>query len=361
MVNKDFWKGKRVFITGHTGFKGSWLSLWLHFLGTEVTGYSLGPPTDPSLFVLADLAKRIRSIEGDIRDFQSLLGSMHQCRPEVVIHMAAQAIVRKSYKDPLETYSTNIMGTVNLLEAIRRTGGVKVTVNVTSDKCYENKEWMWGYRETDPMGGFDPYASSKGCAELITAAYRRSFFNPSEIEKHGVGVASVRAGNVIGGGDWAVDRLIPDIMTSFLNGKPVFIRSPKAIRPWQHVLDPLSGYLLLVEKLYKQRPEFADSWNFGPLDDDSKPVSWIVEHIAALWGNGARFEIDQNDNPHEATYLKLDCTKAKNLLGWKPRVDIHQALDWTVSWYKQYKDNPYSVYDFTLYQIHQYEKLVAYE
>ena len=361
MVNRDFWKGKRVFVTGHTGFKGSWLSLWLHSLGAEVTGYSLAPPTDPSLFALADLAKRIRSIEGDIRDFQSLLGSMNQCRPEVVIHMAAQAIVRKSYKDPLETYSTNVMGTVNLLEAIRRTGGVKVAVNVTSDKCYENKEWLWGYRETDPMGGFDPYASSKGCAELITAAYRRSFFNPSEIEKHGVGVASVRAGNVIGGGDWAVDRLIPDIMTSFLNGKPVLIRSPKAIRPWQHVLDPLSGYLLLVEKLYKQRPEFADAWNFGPLDDDSKPVSWIVEHIAALWGNGARFEIDQNDNPHEATYLKLDCTKAKNLLGWKPRLDIHQALDWTVSWYKQYKDNPYSVYDFTLYQIHQYEKLVAYE
>lgn len=356
MVNRDFWKGKRVFITGHTGFKGSWLSLWLQSLGAEVTGYSLAPPTDPSLFVLADLAKRICSIEGDIRNFQSLLGSMHQCHPEVVIHMAAQAIVRKSYKDPLETYSTNIMGTVNLLEAIRRTGGVKVAVNVTSDKCYENKEWLWGYRETDPMGGFDPYASSKGCAELITAAYRRSFFNPSEIEKHG-GIASVRAGNVIGGGDWAEDRLIPDIMTSFLNGKPVLIRFPKAIRPWQHVLDPLSGYLLLVENLYKQRPEFADSWNFGPSDDDAKPVSWIVEHIVALWGNSARFEIDRNDNPHEATYLKLDCTKAKNLLGWKPRIDIHQALDWTVSWYKQYKDNPSFVYDFTLHQIHRYEKI----
>jgi len=354
MVNRDFWKGKRVFITGHTGFKGSWLSLWLYSLGAEVTGYSLVPPTDPSLFVLADLAKRIRSIEGDIRDFQSLLASMHQCRPEVVIHMAAQAIVRKSYKDPLETYSTNVMGTVNLLEAIRRTGGVKVAVNVTSDKCYENKEWLWGYRETDPMGGFDPYASSKGCAELITAAYRRSFFNPSEIEKHGVNVASVRAGNVIGGGDWAEDRLIPDIMTSFLNGKPVLIRSPNAIRPWQHVLDPLSGYFLLIENLYERSPEFADAWNFGPTDADAKPVSWIVEHIAALWGNGASFEIDRNDNPHEATYLKLDCAKAKNLLGWKPRIHIHQALDWTVSWYKQYGKNPSSTFEMTMKQINDF-------
>ena len=354
MVNRGFWKGKRVFITGHTGFKGAWLSLWLNSLGAEVTGYALAPPTVPSLFALTDLEKRIRFIEGDIRDFQSLLGAMDQCRPEIVIHMAAQAIVRKSYQDPLETYSTNVMGTVNLLEAVRRTGGVKVVVNVTSDKCYENKEWLKEYRETDPMGGFDPYASSKGCAELITSAYRRSFFNPLEIEKHGVGVASVRAGNVIGGGDWAEDRLIPDIMTSFLNDKSVLIRSPKAIRPWQHVLDPLSGYLLLAENLYKQGAEFSDGWNFGPSDEDSKTVSWIVEHVAALWGNGARFEIDRNDHPHEATYLKLDCAKAKAILGWKPRIDIHQALDWTVSWYKQYGKKPSSTLEMTMKQINDF-------
>lgn len=361
MVNRDFWKGKRVFITGHTGFKGAWLSLWLYSLGAEVTGYALAPPTNPSLFSLTNLAGKIRSIEGDIRDFPSLFGSMDKCHPEIVIHLAAQALVRKSYKDPVETYSTNVMGTVYLFEAVRRIEGVRAVINVTSDKCYENREGLWGYRESDPLGGFDPYSSSKGCSELITAAYRSSFFNTAGFENRGPVVASARAGNVIGGGDWAEDRLIPDIMKSFMDGKTVLIRSPKAIRPWQHVLDPLSGYLLLAEKLYRKGSEFAQAWNFGPSEDRGKPVAWIVEKLVSLWGDNSHFEIDNSEHPHEVTCLKLDISKAKTVMDWNPNLDIHKALDWTVFWYKQYERNPASVYDFTLQQIREYGEILLHE
>lgn len=351
---EDFWRGKRVFITGHTGFKGTWLSLWLYLLGARVTGYSLAPPTVPSLFVLSGLSEKIQSIEGDTRDAKTLLDSMSKCEPEIVIHMAAQAIVRKSYREPVMTYSTNIMGTVHLLEAVRQIEGVKAVLNVTSDKCYENRECIRGYQETDPMGGFDPYSSSKGCAELITSAYRRSFFDTPGTGYRETAVASARAGNVIGGGDWAEDRLIPDIMKSFIDSKAVQIRSPHAVRPWQHVLDPLSGYLVLAEKLYREGREFAGGWNFGPPEEDAKPVSWIVGTITSFWGNNASFEPDGENNTHEAVFLKLDCTKARTLLGWRPRLTINQALDWTVAWYKQYQKSPASISDFTARQIGAY-------
>jgi CDP-glucose 4,6-dehydratase len=331
-MTPGFWQGKCVFVTGHTGFKGSWLSLWLQQLGANVTGYALAPPTRPSLFEAARVADGMSSQVGDIRNGATLASVMRKVAPEVVIHMAAQPLVRRSYADPVETYSTNVMGTVHLLEAVRRTPSVRAVVNVTTDKCYENREWVWGYRENEPMGGFDPYSSSKGCAELITAAYRSSFFPAGRLEEHHVALASGRAGNVIGGGDWAQDRLIPDILHAFARREPVLVRSPLATRPWQHVLEPLRGYLTLAEKLYTHGVGFAEAWNFGPHGDDARPVEWITRELAQRWGDGARWELGVGDHLHEANYLKLDTAKASERLGWIPVLRLHDALDLIIDW-----------------------------
>ena len=333
-MNAAFWQGKRVFLTGHTGFKGGWLSLWLQQLGAEVTGYALEAPTTPSLFEVANVARGMVSIIGDVRDGEALKRVMAQARPEIVIHMAAQPLVRYSYVNPVETYATNVMGVVNLLEAVRATPGVRSVVNVTSDKCYENREWPWGYRENEAMGGYDPYSNSKGCAELVTAGYRSSFFNAEKYAEHGIALGSGRAGNVIGGGDWAMDRLIPDMLRAIGAGQPVMIRNPHSIRPWQHVLEPLSGYLTLAEKLYTEGPVHAEGWNFGPHDTDAKPVEWIIERMTHEWGAGASWSLDGQDHPHEATYLKLDCSKARGQLGWHPRWDIGQTIAKIVEWHK---------------------------
>ena len=336
-MNQDFWRGKRVLMTGHTGFKGGWLSLWLQSLGAQVVGYALAPPSKPSLFEVACVAKGMTSIIGDIRDLTHLRAVFAEHKPEIVIHMAAQPLVRYSYAEPVETYSTNVMGTVNLLEAVRSTPSVKAVVNVTTDKCYENREWAWSYRENEPMGGYDPYSSSKGCAELVTAAYRQSFFQQSTINNQpSPAVATARAGNVIGGGDWAEDRLIPDIMRAITEGCPVNIRNPNAIRPWQHVLEPLSGYLKLAQKLYQEGATYAEGWNFGPNDEDAKPVQWIVESLTRSWGEGASWALDGGNHPHEAHYLKLDCSKAKVQLDWHPRWRLDDALEKIVEWQKSY-------------------------
>jgi CDP-glucose 4,6-dehydratase len=327
-VDPAFWDGRRVFLTGHTGFKGSWLSLWLQRLGAELTGFALAPPTRPSLFEEAGVAAGMASRIGDVRDAAALDAALAAARPEVVIHMAAQPLVRASYDDPVGTYATNVMGTVHLLDAVRRAPSVRAVCVVTTDKCYENREWPWGYRETEPMGGFDPYSNSKGCAELVTSAYRRSFFGSGSA----VAVASARAGNVIGGGDWAVDRLIPDILAAVVRGEAVAIRSPDAVRPWQHVLEPLSGYLALCQALCERPDVAADAWNFGPRDEDARPVAWIVERLCALWGGDARWQRDTREQPHEAHYLKLDISKARALLGWQPRWSLGDALDAIVAW-----------------------------
>jgi len=348
-----FFRGKKVFLTGHTGFKGSWLSLWLQQLGAEVTGYALQPPTNPSLFEVANVAQGMTSIIGDIRDAEALNKAMRNAAPDIVIHMAAQPLVRYSYVNPVETYSTNVMGTVHLLEAVRQTPSVRAVVNVTSDKCYDNKEWVWGYRENEAMGGFDPYSNSKGCAELVTSAYRNSFFNPEKYADHRVALASGRAGNVIGGGDWADDRLIPDILRAISDNKPVVIRSPHAIRPWQHVLEPLSGYLLLAEKLYTQGVAYAEGWNFGPADEDAKPVQWIVEQLTQQWGEGASWQLDGGKHPHEAHYLKLDCSKAKMRLDWQPRWHLGHTLEMIVAWQQAWLAKQ-DMRSFTLKQIEQY-------
>lgn len=330
------YKGKKVLVTGHTGFKGSWLSLLLYKLGAEVYGYALEPPTNPSLFEEAKIGELITSYMGDVRDLTHLSNVLDQVKPEIVIHMAAQPLVRDSYKIPVETYAINVMGTVNVLEACRQTDSVKAIVNVTTDKCYENREWHWGYRENEPMGGYDPYSNSKGCSELVTSAYRNSFFNPKDYGKHGVAIASARAGNVIGGGDWAADRLIPDFIKAISKGEKLIIRSPFAIRPWQHVLEPLTGYLTLAAKLYREGAKYDGGWNFGPDDKDARNVAWITQRICELWGNGATYEVDTNPQPHEANYLKLDCSKAKAELGWKPRWNIDKALESIVKWNKVY-------------------------
>jgi CDP-glucose 4,6-dehydratase len=352
-VNAAFWKGKRVLMTGHTGFKGSWLSLWLQSMGAQVVGYALAPPTNPSLFEVAEVGKGMISIIGDIRDLEHLRKVFTEHQPEIVIHMAAQPLVRYSYIEPVETYSTNVMGTVNLLEAVRSAGCVKAVVNVTTDKCYENREWAWGYRENEAMGGYDPYSSSKGCAELVTAAYRNSYFHPEKYQMHGVAIASGRAGNVIGGGDWAEDRLIPDIMRAITEGRPVRIRNPHAIRPWQHVLEPLSGYLVLAQRLYQEGGAYAEGWNFGPNDEDAKPVQWIVEKLTQSWGEGASWVLDAGDHPHEAHYLKLDCSKAKARLDWHPRWHLEDALGAIVDWHRAYR-NGEEMQSQTLKQIQQY-------
>jgi CDP-glucose 4,6-dehydratase len=335
----SFYKGKKVFVTGHTGFKGSWLCLWLKCLGAQVTGYALEPPTNPSLFELAKVDQLVNSLIADVRNLDALVAAMQTVQPNIVIHMAAQPLVRDSYKNPAETYAINVMGTVHLLEAVRQTSSVRAVVNVTTDKCYENKEWGWGYRENERMGGYDPYSNSKGCSELVTAAYRNSFFNSLDYDKHQVALASARAGNVIGGGDWGTDRLIPDIIRSLLNHKKVIIRNPQAIRPWQHVLEPLSGYLTLAQRLYEYGPEYAEGWNFGPDDSDAKPVLWIVEHLCRMWSANAGYDIDRRVQPHEANYLKLDCSKAKQRLGWEPRWHLEQALVKIVEWTQIYQED----------------------
>lgn len=330
------YKGRKVLVTGHTGFKGSWLSLLLHKLGADVYGYALDPPTNPSLFEEGKIRNLITSFIGDVRDLENLTKVFEQVKPEIVIHMAAQPLVRDSYKIPVETYAINVMGTVNVLETCRQSNSVKAIVNVTTDKCYENKEWHWGYRENEPMGGFDPYSNSKGCSELVTSSYRSSFFNPKDYNKHGVAIASARAGNVIGGGDWAVDRLIPDFIRAISQNQKVMIRSPYAIRPWQHVLEPLTGYLTLAAKLYTEGSKYNGGWNFGPDDQDARNVEWITQKICDLWGNGASYGVDTNSNPHEANYLKLDCSKAKAELNWEPKWNIDKTLESIVEWNKMY-------------------------
>ena len=352
-VNPAFWAGKRVLLTGHTGFKGSWMALWLQSLGAQVIGYALAAPTKPSLFEIADVAKGMVSVIGDIRDLAALQSVFAEHRPEIVIHMAAQPLVRYSYQNPVETYSTNVMGTVHLLEAVRQTPGVKAVVNITTDKCYENREWAWGYRENEPMGGYDPYSNSKGCAELVSAAYRSSFFNPDNYGQHGVALATVRAGNVIGGGDWAADRLLPDILAAFEQGLPATIRNPHAIRPWQHVLEPLRGYLTVAERLFEQGPAFAEAWNFGPNDEDAKPVGWIADQMAALWGTDAQWQTDSGEHPHEAHYLKLDISKARSRLDWHPALRLQDALQLIIEWAQQRKQGA-NMRACTLAQINQY-------
>lgn len=328
-VNPEFWRGKRVLLTGHTGFKGSWLSLWLQSMGVELHGFALHPPTTPALFTEACVGDGMESHIGDIRDLAFVSSVMSACEPEIVIHMAAQPLVRYSYHAPVETYATNVMGTVHVLEAARSAGTVRAIVNVTTDKCYENREWVWGYREDEPMGGQDPYSNSKGCAELVTSAYRKSFFHEGHLA-----LASARAGNVIGGGDWATDRLVPDILRAFETGQPVLIRNPLSTRPWQHVLEPLSGYLMLAERLHANGQAFAEGWNFGPDDEGARPVQWIVDYMVRAWGCGASWHLDNASHPHEANYLKLDISKARNRLGWHPRWDLPTALDRIIDWHR---------------------------
>lgn len=346
-----------MFLTGHTGFKGGWLCLWLRQLGAEIVGYSLPPPTSPSLFEAAKVADGMTSISGDVRNLDNLSASIARHRPEIVIHMAAQSLVRYSYQHPIETYSTNVIGTVNVLEAVRTAPGVKVMINVTTDKCYENKEWVWGYRENEAMGGHDPYSSSKGCAELVTSAYRDSYFNETDYSRHGVAVASARSGNVVGGGDWAQDRLIPDIMRAFIEGEPARIRNPQAVRPWQHVLDPLGGYLVLAENLWNRGPEYSSAWNFGPKEEEARPVSWVADHITSRWGQGTRWITEQTLSPHEARYLTLDWTKARTLLGWRPKLPLTMALDWATEWYKALHDGKNDMRRVTEAQILRYQDM----
>ncbi len=349
-MDDRFWRGKRVFLTGHTGFKGSWLALWLQRLGAEVFGYALEPPTNPSLYDLVRVGEGMRDVRGDVRDLESVCKALREASPEIVIHMAAQSLVRRSYSEPVDTYATNVMGTVNVLEAVRRTGGVRAALIITSDKCYENQEWVWGYRENEPMGGHDPYSNSKGCAELVTGAYRSSYLNA------GIAVASARAGNVIGGGDWAEDRLIPDMMRAVMEKRTVHLRNPHAVRPWQHVLEPLSGYLMLSERLFHDEQLFAEGWNFGPADDDAKPVEWIAREMSSLWTE-MNWEKDNATHPHEAHYLKLDCSKARARLGWTPRLPLAEALSWTVQWYKAYNSKA-DVRHLTEQQIETYSGLM---
>ena len=335
-MDANFWKQKTVLITGHTGFKGSWLSLWLQRKGATVIGYALPPPTEPSLFQVARIAEIITSIEGDVRDLDHLSSIIAKHKPEIVIHLAAQPIIRISYQDPIETYSTNVMGTVNVHEAVRLNDSVRVLLVITSDKCYENKEWLWGYREEDALGGRDPYSSSKGCAELVVSAYRKSFFSGAKDQERETFVASTRAGNVIGGGDWAQDRLVPDLIKGFIDNEPITIRYPNATRPWQHVLVPLSGYIELVERLWFDGPQYEGAWNFGPPENDARPVWWVADYLIGKWGQNARWIREQNQVAHEDALLKLDCSKARAFLKWEPKLELETTLDWIVAWYKAY-------------------------
>ena len=353
VADPAFWRGRRVLLTGHTGFKGSWMSVWLKEMGADLTGFSLHPPTRPSLFEEAKLAADMHSILGDIRDLDAVKKAFEASRPEVVIHMAAQPLVRESYKFPVDTYEVNVMGTVNVLEAVRQTPGIRAAVIVTTDKCYENKEWPWGYRENEPMGGYDPYSNSKGCAELVTSAYRSSYFNPAEYDTHHIAVATARAGNVVGGGDWADDRLIPDIIRSIMAGSQVNIRSPFAIRPWQHVLEAVGAYLLLAQRLCTDGAAFGEGWNIGPRSDDARDVEYVVRAICSNWGNGATYRIDSSPNPHEASCLKLDISKIENRLGWHPVWPLPVTLEKTAAWYKAYAGGA-NARDLCLAQLKQY-------
>jgi len=355
-MNSQFWKGKTVLLTGHTGFKGSWLSLWLQKSGVKLIGFSKDIPTKPSLFELASVKDGMTSITGNVCNYNQIEKVIQDYKPEIVIHMAAQAILRQSYKDPIETYSTNVMGAVNVLEAIRKNGKVKVILNVTSDKCYEPENASNGFSENDRLGGFDPYSNSKACAELVTSSFRNSFFNPSEYTKHGVALASVRAGNVIGGGDWGTDRLIPDIIRGILNNETIEIRNPEAIRPWQHVLDPLNGYLILIERLWSSGSEFSEGWNFGPEKNDEKPVRWVIEKLTEQWKHDIQWKTSNEKNPHEEQFLRLDCSKARSRLGWKPKLHLEQGLLWTISWYKQYEEKK-DLREFTEEQIAKFQDM----
>ncbi|MEK9942236.1 MAG: CDP-glucose 4,6-dehydratase [Gammaproteobacteria bacterium] len=351
-MNPDFWSGKTVFLTGHTGFKGSWLSLWLQQLGASVHGFSLHPSTEPALYEVANVAQGMTSTVADVRNLVALQAAIKKCRPDIVFHLAAQAIVRRSYDDPVDTLSTNIMGTVNVLESARSVDSVRAMVNVTSDKCYENREWQKGYVESDPMGGHDPYSVSKGCSELVTSAYRKSFFAESSVS-----VASARAGNVIGGGDWATDRLVPDILRAIDAGSRLEIRNPNAVRPWQHVLEPVSGYLLLAEQLYNHGQAFAEAWNFGPNDEDAKPVSWVAEKLTSEWGGIDSWTQDHGQNPHEAQYLKLDISKTLSRLTWAPRWDISTALQSIIVWHRAWLEKQ-NMREVCVEQISDFSKAV---
>lgn len=348
-VSNSFWRNKKVLVTGHTGFKGGWLSLWLAKLGARVTGLALDPPTDPCLFVVAGIGKQlVADIRCDVRDRDQLAKSIEAAEPEILFHLAAQPLVRDSYQNPAETYATNVMGTVHMLEAVRAASSVRAVVNVTTDKCYENREWIWPYRENEPMGGHDPYSSSKGCAELVTSAYRRSF-----LAADGKQVASARAGNVIGGGDWAADRLLPDFLRAISVRDTLVIRSPRSIRPWQHVLEPLAGYLMLAQALYTQGGDFADGWNFGPEESDAKSVHWIVERLCELEPE-ASWRLDERPQPHEASTLMLSSMKAKSKLGWKPRLNLRHAVAMTLDWHRAWRSSR-DMAAFCLQQIDDYQ------
>ncbi len=340
LPDKNFWNNRIVFITGHTGFKGSWLSLLLKSLGAKVYGYALDPPTKPNLFEICNLNSIVYSTIGDIRDYAKLQSAISEAQPSVVIHLAAQPLVRRSYEEPLYTFETNVMGTANLFETVRNVNSIRAVINVTTDKCYENKEWIWPYREEDALGGHDPYSGSKACSEILTASFRSSFFNTKDTDKQNVAIATARAGNVIGGGDWSEDRLISDIMSSIIDYKDIKVRNPNAIRPWQHVLEPLSGYLLLAENMVNNGNSFSEAWNFGSDDEDSKTVKWIVEKLlTSIPDNKSKLIIDNNDHPHEANYLKLDSSKAKNRLNWHPQWKLEKAIETIVSFIDCYQKN----------------------
>jgi len=357
-IFNNIYNGKKVLVTGHTGFKGGWLSLWLKELGAEVIGYSLEPPTQPNLFETLGLDNKLIHIIGDVRDEKKLSSVFKKYQPEFVFHLAAQPLVRLSYTEPKLTYETNIMGTINVLEAIRKTDSVRVCVVITTDKCYENKEWVYGYRETDPMGGYDPYSSSKACTELVVSSYRNSFFNPEDYGKnHKVALSTVRAGNVIGCGDWGEDRLIPDCVKTLSQNKIINIRNPQATRPWQYVLEPLSGYLLLGSKMHKDGKRYSSAWNFGTNDNDIITVEEIVKSAINNWGNGD-YKVDISSQPHEAGLLKLDTSKARTFLGWKPVYNIYETIKRTINWYKRFYEGveKEELYKITINEIRDYVK-----
>ena len=351
-MDQNFWLGKKILVTGHTGFKGSWLAIWLKMMGADISGYALDPLTANDNYVLTDLINKINHRIGDVRSYDYLQEFFYEVKPEIVFHLAAQPLVRESYTDPKATYDINVGGTVNLLECCRKTDSVKVIVNVTTDKCYENKEWVWGYRENDRLGGYDPYSSSKACSELVTEAYRKSFFNPDTFVQHGKSISTARAGNVFGGGDWQTDRIVPDCIRALEKHEPIIVRSPQAIRPWQHVLEPLSGYLQLAQKMYNNPTEYAGAYNFGPTDSSFLSVGSIVDQIVKTWGKGTWQDYANPDAPHEANILKLDITKAKSQLGWSPKWDINKAITETITWYQQYKTK--NMYDLCCRQITDY-------
>lgn len=354
-IFNGFYQGKRVLVTGHTGFKGSWLCIWLHELGAEVIGVSLDPATERDNYVLSGIGGKISAdIRTDIRDGERMKEIFHRYKPEIVFHLAAQPLVRLSYECPVDTYQTNVMGTINVMEALRATDSVRVGVMITTDKCYENKEQIWGYRENEPMGGYDPYSSSKGAAEIAIASWRRSFFNPDDYgRKHHVSLASVRAGNVIGGGDWAKDRIIPDCIRALETGQPIEIRSPKSIRPWQHVLEPLSGYMLLAQKMWSEPTAYCEGWNFGPRTESISNVWEIAQEVVRDYGRGDMKDVSNPNALHEANLLMLDISKAKFRLGWEPRMNINQCIGLVVDWYKRYKDIT-DVYTLCVEEINKY-------